>query len=58
MQLKITKEVLKRQIEVMRAYLKEKEITLSQSHSYELLSKIYGARNWNTLSAMIKDSMQ
>lgn len=55
MQITITKEVMKSQIEVLRAYLQTVGIDLKQMNAYNCLSKMYGFPDWNTLSAALKN---
>ncbi len=57
MKINITKEVLKSQAAVMRAFLKVNGQELTQSSAYILLSKIYGFKDWNTLSAALKNEV-
>ena len=53
---KLTKELLKKQVNIIRNFLKEGSNTndISQSAAYSLLSKIYGFPNWDTMSAYLK----
>ena len=55
MQITLTKEIMKSQIEVLRAYLKVVGIELGQQNAYNCLSKMYGFPDWNTLSAALKN---
>ena len=54
MQIDITKETLKKQVQRLRATLLEAKTVIGQSTAYHLLSIVYGFKNWNTLSAMLK----
>ena len=54
MQINLTKDVIKSQVEVMRTYLKVVDIELKQMNAYNCLSKMYGFSDWNTLSATLK----
>lgn len=54
MQVTITKELLQRQIKIAREFLKEGGYELNQSSAYNMLSKMYGQPNWNTLCALIE----
>ena len=47
-------EDAKRQVNALRAYLKEKEIILTLGHCYECLARIYGYQNWDTFCAILK----
>lgn len=48
-----TKESLKEKATIIRKFLKEKcDADISHSHSLELISKIFGFKDWNTASAM------
>lgn len=50
-----TKERLKEKATIIRTFLKEKYgADISHSHSLELISKIFGFKDWNTASAMLE----
>lgn len=50
-----TKESLKEKATIIRTFLKEKcDADISHSQSLELISKIFGFKDWNTASAMLE----
>ncbi|WP_374030839.1 glyoxalase superfamily protein [Bdellovibrio bacteriovorus] len=50
-----TLEALKERAKVIRSFLKEKYgIDVSHSHCVEMASKVFGFKDWNTASAMLK----
>jgi Glyoxalase superfamily protein len=53
--IKINKEILKLQVKTLRNFLKEKDIEISQSSAYEVISKMYGYEGWNFLSNEINN---
>jgi len=50
----ISKEFIKEQVKIMREFLKSGGTELTQSAAYNLIAKMYGIADWNTLSAMFK----
>ncbi len=57
MQIVITKEFIKEQVRIMREFLKSGGTELTQGAAYNLISKMYGVADWNTLSAMFKKGL-
>ena len=54
-----TKERLKEKATIIRTFLKEKcGADISHSHSLELISKIFGFKDWNTASAMLESKLK
>lgn len=58
----MNKEKLKKQVEIICDFLANNKCekcgtstSISRSSAYHLLAKIYGYKNWNTLSAKLKD---
>jgi hypothetical protein len=50
-----TPEAFKEKAAVIRKFLKEKyDLDVSQGHGLELISKIFGFKDWNTASALSK----
>lgn len=50
-----TPESLKEKAPIIRKFLKEKyNVDVSQGHSLELISKLFGFKDWNTASAIAK----
>ena len=50
-----TSESLKEKAPIVRKFLKEKyNVEVSQGHSLELISRLFGFKDWNTASAMAK----
>lgn len=50
-----TTDSLKKKASVIRTFLKERyDVDVSQGHSLELISKIFGFKDWNTASASLK----
>lgn len=48
-----TQESLKEKATVIRKFLKEKsDVNISHGHSLELISKVFGFKDWNTASAL------
>jgi len=54
MNITLSKELLKAQVKIVREFLKEGNMNLTQSTAYILVSKMYGQKDWNTLSALLK----
>jgi hypothetical protein len=54
MNVTLTKEFIKNQILLMREFLKTGGMDIKQSNAYNLLARMYGFKDWNTLSAMLK----
>ena len=44
----------KRQAELLKKYLNEKEIEIGHSQCLHAVSRMYGYKDWNTFSAVIK----
>ncbi len=55
MQITITKERLKSQVKIIREFLATKDFNLTQSSAYILLAKLHGCKDWNILSAILKN---
>lgn len=55
MKIELNKELIKRQVTILKESLHEK---LSRSAAYNVLSKMYGFENWNTLSAFLNNEME
>lgn len=52
---KVTPESLKEKAKFVRSFIKEKSgANLSHSYCLELASKLYGFKDWNTASAVLK----
>ena len=51
--IELSKELIKRQIPILKDSLNEK---ISTSAAYNVLSKMYGFENWNTLSAFLNNN--
>jgi hypothetical protein len=50
-----TPESLKEKAPIIRKFIKEKyNVDVSQGHSLELISKVFGFKDWNSASAMTK----
>lgn len=50
-----TLEALKERAKVIRSFMKEKYgVDVSHSHCVEMASKVFGFKDWNTASAMLK----
>lgn len=50
-----TLESLKEKAKVIRSFIKEKyNVDVSHSHCVEMTSKVFGFKDWNTASAMLK----
>ena len=58
MNIVVNKEIIKRQVEIVRNFLKEGHQDISQSSAYNLISKMYGARDWNTLKAYLDKQLK
>jgi len=50
-QITLSKEVIKRQVEILR---KELHQDIKQMVAYEIISKLYGFPDWNHFSAFLK----
>ncbi|HLX52375.1 MAG TPA: glyoxalase superfamily protein [Aquella sp.] len=53
MQIELTKDLIKAQVKILREFLKENNIDLKQSSAYQVISKMYGQKDWNTLSTLL-----
>lgn len=54
-----TTESLKRKAAIIRTFFKTRyNLDVSQGHSLELVSKIFGFKDWNTATAILKPKMK
>ena len=51
---RLDKEVVKAQVNILRKFLIEHNIELSQSNGYQAIAKMNGFKDWNHLSAAFK----
>ncbi len=54
MNIELNSEIVKAQAMRLHVFVKEKCPGFKLSHAYHALAQIYGFKNWNTLSALIK----
>jgi hypothetical protein len=56
MQLSLNKELLKKQAKIMQEFIRlENGEKMKLSNCYECIAKMWGYKNWNTLSANLKE---
>ena len=56
MEIKLTTDLVKAQAKIIKEFLKGNNIEVSHSFCLEVISKIYGQKDWNNLSAALKNT--